>query len=174
MEDYLGINPDGTPIQPSDGGETNDDNQLAGGEDLSPVFEPFKDLCKRRFLWYYDSYLDSIKEESAKVQENQPFAKMPFEGSGNTMDGKFLYPDLERRLKTIKRKLEGEAEIWAAEGLQSKQKETGVAANLQRQFEQTKEYYKKNDAVTLDLELVDDNPFVWRVVRFTILAYFSF
>lgn len=41
-----------------------------------------------------------------------------------------------------------------------------IASNLQRQFEQIVEKYKKNDSVTLDLDLVDKNPFVWQLVLF--------
>jgi len=38
--------------------------------------------------------------------------------------------------------------------------------NLRRQFEQTVEHYKKLDTVTVDLELEDDNPFVWKLTLF--------
>lgn len=129
------------------------------------TFEPFKDLCKRRFLWYYDAYVASIAVEREKVTEGQIFTRMPFEPSGNAMEGKFLYSELERRLNFIKERLEKETMDWAAEGLILKGKDSGVAANLQRQFEQTVEHYKKENSVTLDVELVDENPFVWRVVR---------
>jgi len=82
------------------------------------------------------------------------------------MDGKFGYTELERRLKFIKTQLDAETERWAVEGLQSVQKESGVSANLRRQYEQVVEYYKRNDTVTLTIELVDNNPFVWRLTYF--------
>lgn len=167
LEYHLGINPDGT-LQPTPSPMEQDiyddgDSNMMDAETPS-TFEPFKDLCKRRFLWYYDSYVASIAIEREKVTEGQIFTRMPFEHSGNAMEGKFLYSELERRLNFIKSRLEKETADWAAEGLILKGKESGVAANLQRQFEQTVEHYKKEDSVTLDVELVDGNPFVWRVV----------
>ncbi|KAI9778156.1 MAG: hypothetical protein M1839_008365 [Geoglossum umbratile] len=167
LEDYLGINPDGTVQAPlSSASDDSGDGEDATPDDLSPVFEPFKDLCKRRFLWYYDSYLLTISENKGKVTDGQPFAKMPFECTGNGMEGKFGYPELERRLKFIREMLDKETENWATEGLLAKKKETGVAANLQRQFEQTVEFYKKEESVTLDIGLVNNNPFVWQITYF--------
>ena len=91
---------------------------------------------------------------------------MPFEGPGNTMDGNFQYSSLKLRLQAIYERLNKEAEMWAEEGEIAVQKEMSIASNLQRQFEQIVENYKKNDSVTLDLELVDKNPFVWQLVLF--------
>jgi len=169
LEEYLGISPDGTIQQattPPDTDSYEDGDSSMVDIEGSVVFEPFKDLCKRRFLWYHDIYLASIAEERKKVSENQPFVRMPFEHSGNAMEGKFLYSELERRLKFVREVLDKETLGWAAEGLLQKKKESGVAANLQRQFEQTVEYYKKNDSVTLDIELIDANPFLWRLTYF--------
>lgn len=177
LEEHLGINPDGT-IQHVPGPMEQDiyddgDSNIMDSEAPS-TFEPFKDLCKRRFLWYYDAYVASIAVEREKVTEGQIFTRMPFEPSGNAMEGKFLYSELERRLNFIKERLEKETMDWAAEGLILKGKESGVAANLQRQFEQTVEHYKKENSVTLDVELVDENPFVWRVVRIYLPAKSKF
>ncbi|CAH0059746.1 unnamed protein product [Clonostachys solani] len=84
-------------------------------EDVNVPFEPFKDICKRRFLWYYESYLEAAKEGSSLVKPKQPFVTMPFESKGsNTMDGSFDYPDLERRLNNIKKALDEETESWHA------------------------------------------------------------
>lgn len=168
LEEYLGINPDGS-LQPAPLAATDSDSYEDGESSLMELesagsFEPFKDLCKRRFLWYYDSYLSSIEIEKKKVGEGQRFTTMPFEHSGNTMDGKFLYSELSRRIKFVRERLDAEVKSWATEGLVFIQKESGVAANLQRQYEQTVEHYKKTDSVTIDIELVDKNPFVWRVV----------
>ncbi|KAI5850403.1 ubiquitin-conjugating enzyme/RWD-like protein [Morchella snyderi] len=168
LEEHLGINPDGT-IQsvpsPMEQDAYDEDSSIVDPE-APAVFEPFKDLCKRRFLWYYDSYVASIATEREKVTENQVFTRMPFEHSGNAMEGKFLYSELERRLRLIKERLEKETKDWADEGLILKGKESGVAANLQRQFEQTVEHFKKETSVTLDVELVNGNPFLWRVTYF--------
>lgn len=116
-------------------------------------------------MWYYDTYLASLTSEASKVTEGQVFVRMPFEmANGNSMEGKFGYAELERRLKRIRSALDEEATAWAAEGMDSLKREMGVAANLQRQFEQTKEFFSKSDAVTLDVELEEKNPFVWEVV----------
>jgi ubiquitin-conjugating enzyme E2 Z len=133
----------------------------------APVYEPFKDLCKRRFLWYYSSYLQTIAEHRTKVAENQPFATMPFESPGNTMEGKYRYTELDARLRAIRAALDRETERWAREGAQLQALESGIAANLQRQFEQTVEAFRRHhDGVALDLELADGNPFVWRLTYF--------
>lgn len=135
-------------------------------EDESSVpFEPFKDLCKRRFLWYYDSYLAAIQKGKNEVKDGQLFARMPFEGSSNSMEGKFNYTELERRLCNIKTVLDDETQSWAAEGLAAKAKDTTVAVNLQRQFEQVVESFKRSD-IPHNLELVDGNPFVWTLTYF--------
>ncbi|KAK6336314.1 hypothetical protein TWF696_001876 [Orbilia brochopaga] len=165
LEEYLALKPDGTSIvrQPEEGESSDNDPQYVE-EGGVYFFEPFKDLCKRRFLWYYDTYLASIETERAKVTENQQFVRMPFETvNSNSMEGKFSYSELERRIKNIRRALDVEAEKWGPEGLLALEREEGVAANLQRQFEQTKVYFSKSDAVTLDIDLQDKNPFIWQV-----------
>ena len=132
----------------------------------APPFEPFKDLCKRRFLWYYESYVMSIDEAEKSVKTNQNFATMPFEGGGNSMPGKFNYPELRRRLQTIHSVLFREIEYWAEEGAMQVRKDTTFASMLGRQFEQILESYKKNGMVTLDIDLVDKNPFIWQLTYF--------
>lgn len=169
LEEYLNINADGTlqPSPPPDQDTYDEgDNSLMDIE--SPAaFEPFKDLCKRRFLWYYHTYLASIEVERQKVAEGESFLRMPFEHSGNAMEGKFLYSELERRIKLVRERLDKEAEGWIAEGKILTLRESGVAANLQRQYEQAVEYYNgKGDSVTLDIQTVDNNPFLWRVIYF--------
>lgn len=132
-------------------------------DESSMNFEPFRDLCKRRFLWYYDSYLLAIEKAKAEVTDGQAFTRMPFECPGNGMDGKFGYTELERRLKLIKKQLDAETTRWAEEGAHQAKRDTGLAANLRRQFEQVVEAYKRDQTVTLNIELVEDNPFVWRI-----------
>ncbi|EPS38548.1 hypothetical protein H072_7684 [Dactylellina haptotyla CBS 200.50] len=172
LEEYLGLKPDGTYIirQPEEGESSENDPQYVE-EGGVYFFEPFKDLCKRRFLWYYDTYLTSIEAEKEKVTENQVFVRMPFEmaggnSMGNSMEGKFGYAELERRIKNIRKALDDEAAKWGPEGLDWLKREEGVAANLQRQFEQTKVYFRENDSVPLDLDLQDKNPFIWEVSYF--------
>lgn len=140
----------------------DDDDDM---DEASVPWEPFKDLIKQRFLWYYDSYMESIQKAKEDVKDGQPFVRMPFEGSSNTMEGKFNYTELERRLRKIKTALDAEAESWAAEGLSPKHKEGTMAVNLARQFEQIKESYKRSD-VSHHIELEDGNPFMWKLTYF--------
>jgi ubiquitin-conjugating enzyme E2 Z len=160
LEEYLGISRERPGVT-----VYNAEEEYQSTRDDAP-FEPFKDLCKRRFLWYYRSYLARIDEAVAKHKDGQRFEKMPFEGPGNTMEGTFQYSSLRERLQTIFEKLNEEKVEWAQTGLSAVRNEMSIASNLQRQFEQIVEKYKKNDAVTLDLDLVDKNPFVWQLVLF--------
>ena len=90
--------------------------------------------------------------------------KMPFEHNSNIMEGKFLYSNLVKRLRNIRDVLDEEPGQWEREGKAAAAKDLGVAVNLRRQFEQTVEHYRKDPSVTIDLELVDENPFVWKLV----------
>lgn len=146
----------------SDSDDENDMDKL----ESTILFEPFKDLYKRRFLWYYDSYLTAIASAKKEVVDGQAFSRMPFECGSNGMDGKFNYSELERRLQVIRKTLDAETAHWAVEGTISKQKDSNIAANLQRQFEQVVEAYKRDKSVTLDIELDDKNPFVWNLTYF--------
>jgi ubiquitin-conjugating enzyme E2 Z len=160
LEEYLGIHQE----RPGVTVYNAEEDYKSGGEDAP--FEPFKDLCKRRFLWYYPSYLATIDEAAKKHKDGDRFEKMPFEGPGNTMEGCYQYTALRERLVKIFEKLNEEMTGWAKDGLAAVQKEMGIASNLQRQFEQIIENYKTDGSVTLDLNLVDKNPFVWQLVLF--------
>ncbi|KAH8910679.1 UBC-like protein [Coniochaeta sp. PMI_546] len=159
LEEYMGLASDGSIATSAATKEDMED--MDGMEDEANIpFEPFKDLCKRRFLWYYDSYLAAVQKGKTEVKDGQNFARMPFEGSSNTMEGKFNYSELERRLQNIKKALDAETESWATEGLTAKYKDSTVAVNLQRQYEQIVESFKRTDTPH-NLELEDNNPFVW-------------
>jgi ubiquitin-conjugating enzyme E2 Z len=170
LEEQLGILPNGQVEPPVLAWESDIDNDVEEAlekmGDIEKIkFEPFKDLFKRRFLWYYDSYLNTIETFSKKHADGEKFQKMEFEHGGNTMDGSYQYSDLKRRLNLIHHTLHQEMERWSEEGLNAKRREIGVAANLQRQYEQVVEAHK-NKAFTLDLELVDGNPFLWQITYF--------
>ncbi|KAF2132635.1 UBC-like protein [Dothidotthia symphoricarpi CBS 119687] len=160
LEGYLGIDRERPGVT-----VYNAEEDYQSSRDDAP-FEPFKDLCKRRFLWYYPSYLARVDEAAAKSKDGTAFEKMPFEGPGNQMEGTFQYANLRQRLVKIFDRLNQEVVGWAEEGVLAVQKELSIASNMQRQFEQIVENYKKNDAVTLDLSIVDKNPFVWELVLF--------
>ena len=138
---------------------------MEGMDESSVPFEPFKDLCKRRFLWYYDSYLAAILKAKETVADGLQFTRMPFEGSSNAMEGKFNYTELEKRLKNIKNALDTETDNWLSEGMSAKTKESTVAVNLQRQFEQVVESFKRSGAPH-NVELENKNPFVWVITYF--------
>ena len=160
LEDYLGIK----RSKSSQVTVYNAEEEYQAGAGEAP-FEPFKDHCKRRFLWYYKSYLDSIEAEMKEHKDDDRFEKMPFEGPGNTMEGTFQYTQLKERLQAVLAKLEEETLSWAADGLKAVREEKGIASNLQRQFEQIV-IHLKTGSMTIDLDLVEKNPFVWQLVFF--------
>ncbi|KAL1997757.1 hypothetical protein VTN02DRAFT_868 [Thermoascus thermophilus] len=166
LEESLGILPDGTRRPPTAHDASTDDEE--DGEPLADrvPFEPFRDLRKRRFLWYYESYALAMAAAEPTVQPQQAFERMPFEGGGNAMDGHFDYPELKRRIVAIKETLAHETRQWAVDGRAAQQQEAGIAVNLQRQHEQIVEDLKRKQTFTVDLVLVDGNPFVWALTYF--------
>jgi ubiquitin-conjugating enzyme E2 Z len=162
MEEYLDMNKGVTKLVSSPHSDPSPPEDLS--YDLNgETFEPFKDKCKLRFLWYYDSYHQSVDREAEKYKEGAKFERMPFEGHGNQMDGTFQYLELKRRLTAIKKMMDEEIEGWAAEGLLAVEREAGIASKVKRQYEQAVHSFGKQDDLPLDLELVDNNPFVWRL-----------
>ena len=166
LEDFLNITGNGvsssSTLEQPENGQDMDDFDL---DDSAVPWEPFRDLYKRRFLWYYDSYLESIRQAKEEVKDGQTFTRMPFEGSSNSMEGKFNYTELERRLRQIKVALDEETARWAQEGATPKVKDSTVGINLARQFDQIKESFKRSD-VPHSVELEDGNPFVWYLTYF--------
>ena len=167
MEEYLGLAPDGTPSASAKSAADQEDNDIdmQDLDETSVPFEPFKDLCKQRFLWYYDSYLAAIQKGKSEVKDGQNFSRMPFEGSSNAMEGKFNYSELERRIRNIKKALDAELEMWAADGAKENAKEGTIAVNLQNQYEQVVEAFKADD-VPHHVQLENGNPFVWIITYF--------
>lgn len=47
-------------------------------EEERESYQSFVNLRKRRFLWYYESYMHTIDVESEKVVPSQLFGEMPF------------------------------------------------------------------------------------------------
>jgi ubiquitin-conjugating enzyme E2 Z len=160
LEEYLGIGADGNVSASSNTDKEDYEVDMDGLEDAGTAFEPFRDLCKRRFLWYYESYLESIRKAKEEVKDGQAFIRMPFEGQGNTMDGKFHYTELERRLRNIKKVLDEETNQWAAQGLSPEFKDATVTVNLRRQYEQVLEHFRQH-GLAHHVELEGGSPFVW-------------
>lgn len=164
LEGYMGLQQAG--IGASHEGSEIKDMDFEDVDETTVPFEPFKDLCKRRFLWYYDSYLAAVKLGKSEANDQQPFVRMPFESPGsNSMDGRFNYTELERRMHAIKAALDAEPQTWAEEGRAAKERESTVAVNLQHQFEQVSAYLKRGD-MPHDVILENGNPFVWIITYF--------
>jgi ubiquitin-conjugating enzyme E2 Z len=167
LESSLGIQSDGT-VKPSENknlGEDDDCDDSFDDED-GTFFEPFADLRKRRFLWYFDSYMQAIKEAEPQVRRRQRFETMPFETEDNCMRGHFNYPELRRRLIRVKEAILKEMHNWPIEGLEAKKQEVSLAVSLQSQYEQIVEDFKHRHNFTVDLRLVHENPFLWELIYF--------
>lgn len=141
---------------------------------FEPLYAPsvsasdeFGDLSKRLFLAYYDIYQNTVQTESAQVKDGTSFYKAPFEFGGNKMDGSFNYTSLVKRLEVIKRAVDKETSDWITQSSQWISNSSRMSSNLRRQFEQIREYYREsNTGATVEVELVDDNPFVWNFTLF--------
>lgn len=133
------------------------------------VWEPFGDLCKRRFLWYYTSYCQSIdaavKKHGQAVADGKAFPTTEFEGGGNRMSGTYNYSQLRKRLANIRDALAKEAEQWAADGLKAVKGESPLALAMHNEFKSLPQKFRNSDT-PLDFEMVDDNPYVWRIIIF--------
>lgn len=170
LEGYLGLLPpaidsNGAPLpQPIRARQLESEDEDPEGATVP--FEPFKDLCKQRFMWYYESYLAAVQKGATECEDGQQFRRMPFESAGsNSMDGKFHYPQLEQRLKAIKTALDRETEQWVLEGKEATLKGTTCAVNLQHQFDHVVASMKRSDfphAVNLE----NGNPFEWIITYF--------
>ncbi|THY22718.1 UBC-like protein [Aureobasidium pullulans] len=134
--------------------------------DPDALFHPFADLYKRRFLWYYDAYLKSIDDASAKVKDGTAFVGTPFEYGTNDMRGKFAYASLKTRFQRVYEALEAEKDNWATEGKAAFTKEHGTAMNLNHQFDSLRNHYSRSNGPSVELSLVDGNPFVWTLTFF--------
>lgn len=166
LENYLGLKTDGTKTITAVPSDDDMDSEREDIDEATIPFEPFQDLCKRRFLWYFESYLAAVRTGTSETTQLAPFKKMPFEaGNNNSMDGRFNYPDLERRLWNIKNALADELVTWAKDGLAAEHSDSTVAVNLRHQFEQMVGYFQRGD-MPHSISLEDENPFVWLLTYF--------
>ena len=171
-EDKDGTNANSTPVwySASDSSSEEDGRESKRQKFQDALaaakFEPFADLYKRRFLWYYETYLKTCEEYLKITKDGTPFVQMPFEDRSNMMEGKFQYSSLIKRLVQMKDLIDRETSAWAARGTEAVQREAGVATKLQRQYEQLTEHHKKSHVFNLTLALQDNNPFTWTVTYF--------
>ncbi|GES64987.1 ubiquitin conjugating enzyme [Aspergillus terreus] len=143
-----------------------DEDEVLPRGNTESTCESFIDLRKRRFLWYYESYMQTIDAEEPKNPPKRRFKKMPFEHSANAMNGHFDYPELRRRMIAIKEKILSETEEWPAEGLAARDQELGIAVNLRHQYEQISQDLKDQKNFGITLELANDNAFLWELTYF--------
>lgn len=162
LEDALRIQKEKIETALPDGSKEPNDSE----DPEDKTYQSFDDFRKRRFLWYYDSYMHTIDVESAKVRVNQQFAHMEFEALGNEMKGIFKYPELKARLEVIKNEITNETQRWAVEGLREKQRESLVACTFLLKHQQIVADFGERNEYSVDLALVDDNPFVWLLTYF--------
>jgi ubiquitin-conjugating enzyme E2 Z len=132
-------------------------------------YEAFEDTCKRRFLWYYTAYHDSIAEaikaHGELVRDGRRMQMTPFESASNGMSGIFNYTSLKKRLEAVRDALNAETKSWIQEGADAVKKESPLALSASNMFKNMPQKMGQCGS-TLDFELVDDNPFVWRVILF--------
>ena len=161
LENVLGL--DG-PLRKADENPAN--FAFDSDNDFEP-FRPFDDLCKRRFLWYYHTYLNSIEEEQKKdeVKDGTKFTIMPFENRSNQMQGVFGFTELKRRLSKVRSALDDETNRWEADGKAALKNENPVALAFQNRFKNITANLKKQE-MPVDVEMIDENPFAWRLTYF--------
>lgn len=157
-----------TPPADSDDDSVKDhDPSTKGKESGSDLeFSPFTDLFKRRFLWYYDAYVKSIDNAATKVKDGKQFESTPFEYGTNDMRGKYAYASLRTRFQRVWQALETEKTAWSSGGKQLLADQHGTAMNLQHQFVSLRSYYAASDGPSVEISLVDANPFVWTLTFF--------
>lgn len=166
-EDEPESKPDGTPCPTSQ--DSSDDAEpwkpTADDKQDDPIFDPFDDLYKQRFLWYYDAYVDTVLKARQNVKDGKRFILADFEAASNGMIGKYAYKSLLERLETIRQALDNESKSWTAKGLKADSENLGISFNLRKQFGQHEAHYKKASH-PVELTLVDDNPFLWNLTFF--------
>jgi len=132
-------------------------------------WDPFADLEKRRFLWYFDAYLKSIETHSGEQNDGIEFKMTDFESTANGMGGLFDYSGLRKRLEAVMDALDQELLTWEKDGRKQTADGTQLPTQLLFVFDQLKP--KWNDAHTpgprLEIALPDPkNPFVWNLTLY--------
>lgn len=151
--------------------ETLPDEVEAAAELISPWHAGiFDDYIKQRFLWYLAGYKQTINEQSAVIDQKKRngayFRLTRFESQGNQMEGSWKYPDLRKRLDKIENKLMQQIHEWPVEGRQLVIQDAGIAVSLRGQHGQIAAQLNQMTESMVELELVKDNPFLWRLTYF--------
>lgn len=129
--------------------------------------DPFADLCKIRFLWYYESYFDTIAAQEDKHVHGKRFTKADFESGSNSMNGSYVYRDLLQRLKNVRKVIDDETTSWA----QMSQDKTGPIVTtrglLLGAFDQVSNKSRNGSLDTrFEVTLEKGNPLVWSLTLF--------
>ena len=114
-------------------------------------WDPFTDLVKRRFLWYYDSYVQAIEKARSQQEDGTKFAVTRFESGDNGMSGKYAYAQLLARLNNIRDVLSSECTTWTQQGAKQVEAKTQLATQLAFQFNQLEYRYNKSSYEGLSL-----------------------
>ncbi|KAI9662120.1 MAG: hypothetical protein M1831_002816 [Alyxoria varia] len=162
LEDLLGVT---GPLRKEEESKPKFDEPLYNDEE---PYLPFADLCKRRFLWYYQPYLDSIdqaiKEHGDDIKDNTAFPMTPFEGGSNGMQGTFTYSQIRERLHKIHNAINSETDEMELIGLRETDTPDGLA--FSNRFERFSKELTSNSDSPVDFEMINKNPFAWRLVLF--------
>ena len=133
------------------------------------VWDPFADLIKRRFLWYYDTYVKAIETASKEVTDGQAFPRAQFEFPPNSMEGHYDYKGLLKRLERVSQALEKERAAWEKAGAAQVESGLQVANMLAFQFKQLEHQWNSGDygGSRVEISLPNPkNPFVWNLTLF--------
>lgn len=84
------------------------------------------------------------------------------------MNGTFHYTSLKQRLQAVRDALNKETKSWIEEGADLLKRESPLALAAQNMYKNMPQKLQKGpcSSSTLDFELVESNPFVWRVILF--------
>ncbi|KAJ5698806.1 hypothetical protein N7462_000811 [Penicillium macrosclerotiorum] len=125
----------------------------------------FEDFCKQRLLWYMELYKDATQEGITKEGDRHlsRFPQMAFESRGNNMCGQWDYHTLKDRLDVLEKLIIEETDRWPMEGLQAAKDDAGIAVSLRAQLEQISAALAVRSEGTIEVKMVDENPFLWRL-----------
>ena len=124
---------------------------------------------KRRFLWYYDTYIQTVTTGATQHKKGTPFQRMGFEYPPNSMEGHYDYISLLSRLERIKQALDAEQEAWIKAGAKAVADEAQLAVQLAFQFKQFEPKWNSTQypGLRMEISLPDKtNPFLWSLTLF--------
>ncbi|WPH00126.1 hypothetical protein R9X50_00294900 [Acrodontium crateriforme] len=176
--DVVNNSPQNEPNSDSDGVSTPATDSSAYEYDAEATYnalgeaewDPFSDLLKRRFLWYYDCYVKSISSHMEEQRDGARFERMEFEYPPNSMEGHFGYATLLKRIHAIHAALADETASWLKAGILQVTAGSQLATQLAFQFEQLCHVWHSpthQSATRIELSLPHPkNHFLWAITIF--------